>query len=123
MRNDHSGPVHPTPWTNDGDMHAYAPNGQAVPPGGTVMLEGMTVRDEFASRALIGLLTSGNPATNLTLDAVLHEDAEHNRYIQQTVAQQLSMASYALADAMLAERAASLQRKASHAQSIEAEEE
>ena len=58
MAKDHSGPVHPTPWTNDGDLNVHAPNGMVVPPGGTVMLEGITVRDHVSIEVFKQLVLS-----------------------------------------------------------------
>lgn len=46
------GPAFPTPWTNDGDLNATAPDGQVVAPGGTVRLLGMSKRDAFALQVL-----------------------------------------------------------------------
>lgn len=52
------GPVFPTEWRNDGDRNASAPDGEVVPPGGSVMLPGMSLRAWLAGQALIGELAS-----------------------------------------------------------------
>jgi hypothetical protein len=49
MSHDRSGPVHPTPWANDSDQANSAPDGQLVPPMGTVMMRGMTQRAYVAA--------------------------------------------------------------------------
>ncbi|USE79521.1 hypothetical protein NDR89_23300 [Cupriavidus gilardii] len=50
------GPVFPATWTNDGDMISTTPNGMVIAPGETVELQGMTLRDYFAAKAMQGML-------------------------------------------------------------------
>jgi hypothetical protein len=45
-------PAYPTPWHNDGDLNASAPNGEVVPPQGTILLYGVSLREHFAAMAL-----------------------------------------------------------------------
>jgi len=53
------GPVFPCTWVNDSDVNATAPNGEVVPPGGKVYLNGTSLRDYFAAKALQGILANG----------------------------------------------------------------
>jgi hypothetical protein len=49
-------PAFPGPWKNDGDGNARAPDGQLVPPDWTVHMQGMTLRDYFAAKAMQALI-------------------------------------------------------------------
>lgn len=51
-------PVFPTEFTNDGDRNVTAPDGQLVPPGGMVLVQGMTLRQHYAGLAMQGYLGS-----------------------------------------------------------------
>jgi hypothetical protein len=55
---DDGGPAFPSQWTNDDGMNATAPDGQLVPPGGTVPLIGMSLRDYLAAAALQGYIAA-----------------------------------------------------------------
>lgn len=81
---DDSGPAFPEQWTNDGDLNCWAPDGQLVPPGYTVHMRGMTLRDYFAGQAL----------ANLNLQA----------HVSRPGADQLARSAYEIADAMLEAR-------------------
>lgn len=50
---DDGGPAFPTSWTNEGERNEQAPNGVIVPPGVTIQLHGMTLRDYFAAQAMV----------------------------------------------------------------------
>jgi hypothetical protein len=56
-------PVFPTTFHNDGDRNVTAPDGQLVPPGDTVSMPGITVRQLYAGLALQGYLASCGPHT------------------------------------------------------------
>ena len=43
------GPAFPGEWTNESDIHLTAPDGRVAPPGWTVQLPGMSMRDYFAT--------------------------------------------------------------------------
>jgi len=45
---DTSGPAFPCEWKNDSDMNLTAPNGEVVPRGESVILQGMTLRQYAA---------------------------------------------------------------------------
>lgn len=49
-------PAAPAAWWNTGDLNASAPNGEVVPPGASVMMHGLTIREHFAGLAMQGLL-------------------------------------------------------------------
>lgn len=83
------GPAFPCAWENDGDMNATAPNGRVVPPGGTEIMQGMTLRDYFAAKAM---QIVGCPPNRVG-------DAENKRDLQHW-----SERCYALADAMIRAR-------------------
>lgn len=51
------GPLHPGEWVNDGDYNASAPDGTVVPPGGRIVVPGISVRAWFAGLAMQGLMT------------------------------------------------------------------
>lgn len=82
---DDGGPAFSEPWTNDGDLNCTAPDGQLVPPGYTVQMRGMSLRDYFAATALQGML-AGWP-----VDAKAPEE-------------KIAARCYSFADAMLAAR-------------------
>lgn len=61
-------PAAPAAWWNTGDLNASAPNGEVVPPGSSVMLHGLTIREAFASLALQGIIASGRSSSSVVLD-------------------------------------------------------
>lgn len=61
MRRD-GGPAFPCSWTNDSDRNATAPDGQLVPPGETVKMQGASLRDLLAMNA-------PDPAVVMSLEA------------------------------------------------------
>lgn len=60
----HGGPAFPSAFTNDGDRNTTAPDGSIVPPGFTVPMQGMTLRQWYAGMALAGYFASfaGHPS-------------------------------------------------------------
>jgi len=86
-KDDLSGPAFPARFTNDGDGNTFAPDGQIVPPGMTVDMMGMTLRDWFAGQALAGFIAAH--AENETPLPASKAAASH---------------AYSYADAMIAER-------------------
>lgn len=82
------GPAFPFTYTTDSDTYSTMPNGQVVPPGFTVELGGMSLRDWFAGQALSGMSASPNCPKDFD---------EHH----------LARSAYEIADAMLAARRSS----------------
>ena len=76
---DNGGPAFPTP-----DLSAYGIGPCSSPDGNEYRIYGMSLRDWFAGQALAGMMA----------DSFMHESAER-----------IAFGSYAMADAMLAERA------------------
>jgi hypothetical protein len=79
------GSAFPGSYANDSDMNATAPDGQLVPPGSSVQMDGMSLRDWFAGQALAGLTACPNCPKDFD---------EHH----------MAASAYELADAMLAAR-------------------
>lgn len=79
------GPAFPSAFTNDGDRNVSAPDGSIVPPGFTVPMQGMTLRDYFAAKAMHAVMVGPFPGS--------HDAGDFARH------------AYEIADAMLAERA------------------
>jgi hypothetical protein len=94
------GPAFPCAWENDGDMNATAPNGHVVPPGCTELMHGMTMRDYFAAKALMGLL-----AEPFSDDAPPTSEYVGGEKLQDDLpGDVIARAAYRLADAMLRAR-------------------
>ena len=90
-------PAFPGPFTNDSDMNDTAPDGQLVPPGYTVHMQGMSIRDWLAGQALAGGLEQGveddaNVLTGPDSDAWWHSPSK------------IARRAYAIADAMMEAR-------------------
>lgn len=49
-------PAFPCEWRNEADLNATAPNGEVVPPGGSVMLTGMDERKYIALHMLAAIV-------------------------------------------------------------------
>jgi hypothetical protein len=81
---DDGGPAFPCIWGNDGDQNAMAPDGSVVPPGHATTIPGMSLRDYFAAKAMLGYLA-------------YNADVSDNN-------DKLAEWSYATADAMLKAR-------------------
>jgi hypothetical protein len=79
------GPAFPFTYTTDSDTYSTMPDGQVVPPGSTVELRGMSLRDWFAGQALAGGVASPN----------CPKDFDENH---------MARSAYEIADAMLAAR-------------------
>ena len=79
-------PAFPSPWHNDTDGNATAPDGQACPPDWTVHMPGMSLRDYFAAKAMQAIVS------------VLHQG------IRPTELNALVHDAYGIADAMLKAR-------------------
>lgn len=77
-----SPPLFPTPWTNDSDMLNSSPEGYTVAPGETVVLNGATLRDYFAAKAMASLINATSWAAGAPDDcakqAYQHADAMLN---------------------------------------------
>jgi hypothetical protein len=56
-------PVFPPTFHNDGDRNVTAPDGQLVPPGDTVSMPGITVRQLYAGMALQGYIAASSNCT------------------------------------------------------------
>lgn len=85
------GPAFPSAFTNDGDRNVSAPDRSIVPPGFTVPMQGMSLRDYFAAKAMQGAIGTA-AAPYMTPD--------------KACAQAVAAMAYQLADAMLAAREA-----------------
>jgi hypothetical protein len=46
------GPAFPAHFTNEGERNVMSPDGRVVPPGYAVVMQGMTLRDYFAAKAM-----------------------------------------------------------------------
>jgi hypothetical protein len=100
------GPVFPTPWTNDSDILNHAPDGQAVLPGGTVTLAGMSKRELFAAILMHSeAVTCGVPGE--ACEALV----EASRAADTDVIEQMAMNAVQGADALLRALAAPLVRE------------
>ncbi len=87
-------PFFPTAVTNDGDHNILAPNGVTPAPGESVSIPGATLRDWFAGQALAGML------------AGYFQDIDPSGIMNGTsIPSRIASSAYAVADAMLAERA------------------
>ncbi|WP_447361574.1 hypothetical protein ACSC95_06005 [Burkholderia vietnamiensis] len=95
------GPAFPATWVNDSDLNAIAPNGQVCPPFSSIPLPGMSLRDYFAGKALIGLLAEpiveGIEPSSITCTPNFDSDGAQP-------GDRIATAAYALADAMLRAR-------------------
>lgn len=85
MSKNTGGPAFPCMWENNGERNALAPNGEVVPPGASIMLPGMTLRDYFAAKAMESDL--------------IYQGLEGRDDLQHVAAM-----AYEMADAMLKER-------------------
>ena len=97
MIND-AGPAFPATWTNDSDGNATAPDGSIVPPGHTIALQGMSLRDWYAGLAMeafTGNMVMNDKVTVAKLQAVKLIDALDD----------LAVLAFATAEAMLRARA------------------
>ena len=77
-------PAFPMRWTNETGDNAICPDGRLVPPGQSVAILGMTLRDWFAGKAMAAIIAA-DPNFQLTAETA-------------------SKWAYEQADAMLAER-------------------
>lgn len=71
-------PVYPEVFRNDGDLNVSGPQGEVVPPGGSVQVPGMTLRQYYAGLAMQGMLadnTWGGHLQACAKDAVAAADA------------------------------------------------
>jgi hypothetical protein len=80
------GPAFPTVFRNTGDLNTSAPDGEVVPPGGEVVLLGMSLRDYFAAHVLPAVYTHAMVVGCESQETIVAE-------------------AYELADSMLEERA------------------
>lgn len=107
---DDGGPAFPSQWTNDDGMNATAPDGQLVPPGGTVPLIGMSLREYFAAKAMpLAMKWLERNYTNEFLrdghdDQKLWIWGEHDDDVLGTDAGDIARLAYKIADAMLEAR-------------------
>jgi len=95
------GPVFPCTWVNDSDVNAIAQNGEVVPPGGKVYLNGMSLRDHLAASMCLPSNWTGNDChVLLGYKGPENHGNEWMRYYAKADAAY----RYMLADAMLAVR-------------------
>jgi hypothetical protein len=90
---ENGGPAFPTTFRNTGDLNTSAPDGEVVPPGGDHHLLGMSLRDYFAAQALPAVIDFESAAESGGGVRCIFSDAA------------VARGAYAIADAMLAERA------------------
>jgi hypothetical protein len=93
---DDGGPVFPSQWTNETEGNATAPDGQLVPPGGTVPLIGMSLRDYLAAQSISGLF-AWDAAVNVPRSA-------KPAFAELHGAKRVAELAYEIADAMLEAR-------------------
>jgi hypothetical protein len=85
---DNGGPAFPAEWENNSSVNQVAPDGQFVPARGSVKLQGASLRDYFAAKAM--------PLAWKIFDEGYSPDA--------LTPENIARAAYQMADAMLAAR-------------------
>lgn len=89
---DDGGPAFPAKWTNYGESNATAPDNSIVPPGETVELQGMSLRDYFAGQIMVAFVGAGLEAAKVS---ELHA---------KNILDDAAASSYVFADEMLKAR-------------------
>lgn len=95
------GPAFPSTCVNDGDRNITAPDGQIVPPNNAAFMQGMTLRDYFAAKAMQAeMITTFSDAT----PEAAEEFVTAANVAGRSVEDHLAFNAYLVADAMLRAR-------------------
>ena len=90
---DNGGPAFPAEWENNSSVNQVAPDGQFVPARGSVKLQGASLRDYFAAKAMQGDWAAQGAACGMFVP-----DSDDDLFARS------ARMYYRMADAMLAAR-------------------
>lgn len=73
---ENGGPAFPAQWMNPTDVNKVAPNGDVIPPFGLAYLQGMTLRDYFAAKAMPVMLDQHRSCDDIEIAKLAYDMAD-----------------------------------------------